>query len=125
MGTILPFTGNLSDIPRGWKLCDGSDGTPNLTGQFLQGSNTPGNFIAAALPNIKGTTLSVPIVGHSIMSGALLNTRWGGQYINSGHDGGSCSSFEFDASKYSSIYKNECDTVQPPAYTVYYIIKLG
>ena len=32
---------------------------------------------------------------------------------------------EFNASRYNSIYKDGCNTVQPPAYTVYYIIKVA
>lgn len=30
-----------------------------------------------------------------------------------------------DASIYNPIYKDDCNTVQPPAYTVYYIIKMA
>ena len=58
VGTILPYVGDLSKIPHGWALCDGTNGTPNLTGRFLQGSNIVsaiGNFIEPGLPNITGT----------------------------------------------------------------------
>jgi hypothetical protein len=30
IGTIFPFAGDTHDIPVGWKICDGSPGTPNL-----------------------------------------------------------------------------------------------
>ena len=30
----------------------------------------------------------------------------------------------FNASRCSSVYKNDCNTVQPPAYTVIYIMKI-
>ena len=30
-GTILMFNGASSEIPEGWSICDGSNGTPNLT----------------------------------------------------------------------------------------------
>ena len=30
-GTILMFNGTSSEIPEGWSICDGSNGTPNLT----------------------------------------------------------------------------------------------
>lgn len=35
VGTILPYVGKLSDIPSGWYLCDGSNGTPDLRDRFL------------------------------------------------------------------------------------------
>lgn len=35
-GTILMWNGLLSDIPAGWVLCDGNNGTPNLLGKFLK-----------------------------------------------------------------------------------------
>lgn len=126
MGTILPFTGNLSDIPRGWHLCDGTDGTPNLVGQFLQGSNVPGSYIDASLPNIKGRFLG----GSYNAYASSLNTNEATYLVqvDAGVQGGSGGHIEdaygIDASRCSPVYKNDCDTVQPPAYTVYYIIKI-
>jgi len=38
-GTILMWAGSLSEIPSGWLLCDGNNGTPNLIGRFLRGVN--------------------------------------------------------------------------------------
>lgn len=37
-GTILPWWGDMSSIPSGFLLCDGTNGTPNLTGRTLIGS---------------------------------------------------------------------------------------
>ena len=54
IGTILPYIGDLSKIPHGWFLCDGTNGTPDLRDKFLQGSDVPGQFIEAGLPNITG-----------------------------------------------------------------------
>ena len=33
-GTIAIWTGVLSSIPSGWKLCDGTNGTPNLRNRY-------------------------------------------------------------------------------------------
>ena len=33
-GTIIMFNG--SEIPNGWAICDGSNGTPNLVGKFIK-----------------------------------------------------------------------------------------
>lgn len=37
-GIILPYSGNLSALPSGWALCDGTNGNPDLRGRFLVGS---------------------------------------------------------------------------------------
>lgn len=41
-GTIVAWYGPLEEIPEGWVLCDGTNGTPNLMGRFLRGSDSPG-----------------------------------------------------------------------------------
>ena len=37
-GAITPWSGSLSSIPRGWTLCDGTNGTPDLRESFIVGS---------------------------------------------------------------------------------------
>ena len=34
-GTIVMWSGTIATIPDGWALCDGNDGTPDLTDQFI------------------------------------------------------------------------------------------
>ena len=36
-GTIVMWNG--SSVPKGWALCDGTNGTPNLVGSFIKGSD--------------------------------------------------------------------------------------
>lgn len=40
--SIIMFNGLSSEIPEGWHICDGTEGTPNLTGKFIKASNTSG-----------------------------------------------------------------------------------
>ena len=35
IGTIVAYSGDVSYIPDGWHLCDGTGGTPDLRNQFL------------------------------------------------------------------------------------------
>ena len=128
-GTILPYVGDLSDIPHGWALCDGTNGTPDLRNRFLEGTTTKANmFVEAGLPNITGTYNT-----NGVWSGFLngenatqafsiqktSSTPWGGYDGDYGYVG----ILSFSAERCSSIYGNS-NTVQPPAYTVYYIIKV-
>ena len=41
-GSIIMFNGLSSEIPDGWHICDGTEGTPNLTGKFIKASDTSG-----------------------------------------------------------------------------------
>jgi hypothetical protein len=41
-GAIINFRGLIKDIPDGWVLCDGNNGTPDLTDKFIKGfDDTP------------------------------------------------------------------------------------
>ncbi len=37
IGGIIMWSGSINTIPNGWKLCNGSNGTPNLSGRFIVG----------------------------------------------------------------------------------------
>ena len=39
-GLISLWSGSLSDIPVGWALCDGNNGTPNMINRFVMGTNS-------------------------------------------------------------------------------------
>ena len=38
-GIIVAFSGDVTNIPSGWALCDGTNGTPDLRGRFILGYN--------------------------------------------------------------------------------------
>jgi hypothetical protein len=38
VGGIILWSGSVASIPVGWALCDGTNGTPNLTNQFIIGA---------------------------------------------------------------------------------------
>lgn len=37
-GGIISFAGAVVDIPAGWQLCDGTNGTPDLRNEFVPGA---------------------------------------------------------------------------------------
>lgn len=42
-GSIIMFNSSASGIPEGWQICDGTGGTPNLSGYFIKGGTSSGN----------------------------------------------------------------------------------
>ena len=42
-GIIVAWSGLIANIPTGWGLCDGTNGTPDLRGRFLRMLSKPGN----------------------------------------------------------------------------------
>ena len=127
IGTILAYNGPLNKIPNGWALCNGANGTPNLTGRFLEGvTASPGIFKAAGLPNIKGKhTIGYGSYRQDTAYGVFYdNGLYTDSYAFSTAPGNPGFWLEFDASRCSSIYRNDVTTVQPASYTVYYIIKI-
>lgn len=141
-GTIVPYVGALEKIPRGWALCDGSNGTPDLRGQFLQGVTNQDKvkkYIAAGLPNITGEIGPVQFMNKQMQVslgqfvGSLKlnkNGPFGSAYFGEGFmtvdyvdDGLGYYRISLDASKENSIY-GRSTTVQPNSFTVYYIIRI-
>lgn len=41
-GAIIMYNGLSSEIPEGWHICDGTEGTPNLIGKFIKASKISG-----------------------------------------------------------------------------------
>lgn len=123
IGTILPYVGDLANIPSGWHLCDGSNGTPDLSDRFLEGTtNTPKAFKDAGLPNITGSTSGTDVQGGFQGTGAFYVSSWGNYNDHGGtYHSNYGYSMSFDASRVNPIYGSS-DTVQPKSYTVYYIM---
>jgi microcystin-dependent protein len=38
LGGIVMWSGNIANIPEGWALCDGANGTPDLRNRFVVGA---------------------------------------------------------------------------------------
>lgn len=44
VGSIIMFNGKAEEIPSGWAICDGTNGTPNLIDRFILGSTYAGGM---------------------------------------------------------------------------------
>ena len=93
---------------------------PDLRGRVTWGDSAPGRFIEAGLPNITANWTSGTTRAASFSSsGAIYFTPDGSPESNWEHQGQRA---YFDASRSSSIY-GQSQTVQPPAYSVRYMIR--
>ena len=66
VGGIIMWSGAIVNIPTGWALCNGSNGTPNLTDRFIVGAGS--GYAVAATGGADSVTLStsqIPSHNHS------------------------------------------------------------
>jgi microcystin-dependent protein len=60
LGVIAMWGGAIADIPLGWKLCDGTNGTPDLRAKFIVGAGDTGaQYAVAATGGADTVALSV------------------------------------------------------------------
>lgn len=57
VGMIMMFSGPPTDVPEGWSICDGSNGTPNLVDRFILGASAasverPTNYSSAEMSGV-------------------------------------------------------------------------
>lgn len=129
-GGIIMWSGAIADIPEGWALCDGNNGTPNLLDRFVVGAGSQYN------PDNTGgedthilTTSEIPSHAHGIGGSAdsvLIDDQaaWA--------EGGPSSSNR--PSLYGDTIRSTGDTNtagggnahenRPPYYALAYIMKL-
>ena len=65
-GGIIMWSGAINDIPVGWALCDGSNGTPDLRDRFIVGAGESYNVGNTGWANrVTLNTLQIPSHSHS------------------------------------------------------------
>ena len=108
-GMIILWSGSIATIPGGWKLCDGTNGTPNLENSFIDGAGD--TYVVAATGGAThhehGQTGDTH--GHDIPSGSA---------ISAGSD--------FSNATSSPQGQSNIDAAEglPPYYALAYIMKL-
>lgn len=108
-GIIFLWYGVIADIPQGWALCDGKNGTPNLRNFFVFG---------AGLSKNPGDQFVFPMHSHLFAGESHVHTVIGGDAVSLGTDWGR-QLWEFPISG-----KTEFVTVLPPYKALCYIQKL-
>jgi microcystin-dependent protein len=65
-GGIIMWSGAVNTIPSGWALCDGTNGTPDMTNRFVMGTATPGS--AGGSNSLSLTVNNMPSHAHTAPS---------------------------------------------------------
>ena len=90
-GAIIMWSGSINDIPVGWALCDGSNGTPDLRDRFIVGAGgayNPGNTGGAK--SVTLTVAQMPQHNHSASSSSAgshthsISTSSAGSHTHTG-----------------------------------------
>jgi microcystin-dependent protein len=122
------WSGAASNIPDGWRLCDGTSGTPNLSGRFVVGYDTDdGDHNAVGRTGGEKThTLTkdqLPSHSHSI-------TMWGGDIDDSWKQQNNLYlthnkyNYNNNRSDFSSVGGNQPHENRPPYYVLCYIMRV-
>lgn len=68
-GMILMWAGSIGSIPSGWYLCDGTNGTPNLTDRFVIGAGSSYSVgSTGGVGSVTLTTNNLPAHTHTATS---------------------------------------------------------
>lgn len=138
VGTIVIWSGTSDNIPVGWQLCDGTNGTPDLRDKFVLGAGTA--HLVGDSGGSEEVTLTpgqLPTHKHAIATSGYAEKpdSWGtvwsvNSYINSSASINTSTQVKYclntTSSKASleSSPKGEAHPNMPPYYTLCYIIKL-
>lgn len=78
-GVIVMWSGSVASIPSGWYICDGTNGTPNLTGRFVVhadadsgGTYAPGDTGGA--DDVTLTEAQMPAHTHSVSASGTTSS---------------------------------------------------
>lgn len=121
-GMIMMWYGSSRNVPSGWAICNGSNGTPDLRHKFVEGCDNDeiGTHMQAGLPNVTGTFGVWKM--DPLTNGAFSQKQDRGcNTKNGGGDPGW--TVDLDASRSSVIYGKSA-TVQPEAIKMHFIMKL-
>ena len=151
IGMIVMWSGAISAIPSGWALCDGTSGTPNLTGRFVvhADADTGGTYAPGDTGGLDSVTLTesqMPAHTHTFSGttdtdGAHTHTYTGSNFNNANYNNfplgpvnvGSTTRTTNSAGDHTHTFSGTTDSTgggtahenRPPYYALAYIMKVA
>ncbi|MDO8588663.1 MAG: hypothetical protein Q7T82_16670 [Armatimonadota bacterium] len=124
VGGIIIWSGAANQIPQGWALCDGTNGTPNLRDKFIVGAGS--EYAVGDEGGLKEVTLTVgQMPSHVHQEQAAAQNDYGGtdgQVAGSGRWGALSSGSGIMTLSAGGDQPHEN---RPPYYALCFIMKLG
>lgn len=80
IGSMIAYAGLLADIPTGWHICDGTNGTPDLTDSFVMGGSQAQNGQTGGANSVTPSgSVSVSVNNHTLSNSQMPNHN---HYVN-------------------------------------------
>lgn len=142
VGTIVAFSGSAA-LPANWKVCDGTNGTPNLTGRFILGASGahPAGQASDMAETVTLTVDNLPSHNHGGATGdagshAHVAVRQVGSGSEASNNNGDARNAEGDPFTYTGSVGNHAHTIpaqgggaafskMPPFYALVYIMRVA
>jgi hypothetical protein len=90
-GGIIMWSGTIANIPTGWALCNGANGTPNLQDRFIVGATSGGDGVYPGVSvGTTGGSANAVVVSHQhtgTTGTESTNHTHGYSYANGGSNG--------------------------------------
>lgn len=121
-GVIVIWSGSSTDIPDGWTLCDGNNGTPNLSGRFVLSYGGSYTTVGATggEETHKLTVNEMPSHNHTLdLAGGDLTSSISGTYSKNVKPSTRANLASINNTGGSKAHNN-----MPPYYVLCYIMKL-
>ena len=128
-GVIVMWSGSIANIPSGWALCDGSNGTPDLQGRFVVGRDPTIGSPFTSIGNIGGsqsaslTQTNIPAHTHSLAA-ITISVDYGGGHYHTwrgfGNENGNGSGYQDRSRSWIAGDPLEPCTIQPIAATDFF-----
>lgn len=75
VNSVVQWTKALSEIPDGWALCDGANGTKDLTDKFVRGAQSDSDVGNTGGSNLN-QNVSIPSHTHDVYTGSVYSSSW-------------------------------------------------
>ncbi len=107
-GAIIKFSGAIVDIPAGWVLCDGNNGSPDLRDKFVIGA---------------GNTYAVDYSGGSLTHTHVIAQLGHSHNLDIDVDVAAGTDFAADTDSQTPLIFCDTPSHLPPCYALAYIMK--
>ena len=134
VGGIIMWSGSYTSIPKGWALCDGNNGTPNLAGKFIKAarSDNIGSTGGNAGNSVTLTEANIPPHTHMYAGDDHIdkikdnNYDAGNSYVSTpgGYDAHSDNSGNGKIYRTSSTGSGTSFSIEPEYYALAYIMRI-